>query len=278
MDGIQEGGVLTQKVRVTMGVIALLMMGALICCVSAADYSDADDEVVGIEASADYCGVNSSYSDTNLKKVTYTLSGNGGYYFEAKLLSSTGVSSGQLSPETGSLNVSSGNAKTRTVTVTAPLVTGDYTFNVKFYKDSSKDTFLAEKNVPLRVVDPIVLKFTLKNDGESAVTFTAYFKINGVKVDDSSQSVTVSAGSTKDVSYNYYVRDVSDTRYSLETDDQIIKNSINGLGVEKTFYAHDADYTMIIAFVVITLLVLGVVTFIIYRKPVINKGKPKGRR
>ena len=259
-----------------MGVIALLMMGALICCVSAADDSDADT-VVSVEASSDFCGVNSSYSDSNLKKVTYKLSGDSSYYFEAKLLDSNGKSSGQLSPETGSLN--SGTVPSRTVTVTAPLVTGDYTFNVRFYESStSKDIILAEKNVPLKVVDPIVLKFTLKNDGESAVTFTAYYKINGEKVDDSSQSVTVDAGASKDVTYNYYTRDVSDTRYSLETDDQIIKNSISGLGEEKTFYAHDADYTMIIAFVVITLLVLAVVTFIIYRKPVINKGKPKGRR
>jgi len=259
-----------------MGVIALLMMGALICCVSAADYSDAD-VVVGIEASADYCGVNSSYSDTDAKKVTYTLSGNASYYFEAKLLDSSGVSTGQLSPQTGSLN--SGTVPSRVVTVTAPLVTGDYTFNVKFYESSStKDTVLAEKNVPLKVVDPIVLKFTLKNDGESSVTFTAYYKINGVKADDSSQTVTVDAGSTKDVTYNYYVRDVTDTKYSLETDDVIIEKSIHGLSEEKTFYAHDADYTMIIAFVVITLIVLGVVAFFIYRKPVINKGKPKGRR
>ena len=276
MDGIQEGGVHTQKVRVTMGVIALLMMGALICCVSVADDSNADT-VVSVEASSDFCGVNSSYSDTNLKKVTYTLSGDASYYFEAKLLDSSGVSSGQLSPQTGSLN--SGTVPSRTVTVTAPLVSGDYTFNVKFYKDSaSKDTVLAEKSVPLKVVDPIVLKFTLKNDGESAVTFTAYYKINGVKAEDSSQSVTVDAGSTKDVTYNYYTRDVSDTKYSLETDDQIIKNSISGLGEEKTFYAHDADYTMIIALVVITLLILVVLAVFIRRKPVINKGKPKGRR
>ena len=276
MDGIQEGGVLTQKVRVTMGIIALLMMGALICCVSVSDVSDAD-AVVSIEASSDFAGVNASYSESTLNKVTYTLYGDASYYYEATLLDSAGVSSGKISPQTGTL--SSGSAPSKAVTVTAPLVTGDYTFNVKFYTNSeTKDIILAEKDVPLKVVDPIVLKFTLKNDGESSVTFTAYFKINGEKVEDSSQSVTVGAGSTQDVSYKYYTRDVSDTKYSLETDDQIIKNSISGLSEEKTFYAHDTDYTVITALVVVTLLILFVLMVFIYRKPVINKGKPKGRR
>ena len=259
-----------------MGIIALLMMGALICCVSATDPSDAD-AVVSIEASSDYCGVNSSYSDSNLNTVTYKLYGDATYFYEAKLLDSNGAESGKISPQTGTL--SSAAVPNKTVTVTAPLVTGDYTFNVKFYQDSkTTDIVVAEKNVPLKIVDPIVLTFTLKNDGESSVTFTAYYKINGEKVDDSTQSVTVEAGSTKDVTYKYYTKDVSDTKYSLETDDQIIKNSISGLSEEKTFYAHDADYTVITALVLVTLLILLVLMVFIYRKPVINKGKPKGRR
>ena len=250
------------------------MMGAMICCVYSDD-SDADT-VVSVDASSSFCGVNSSYSDTSAKKVTYTLSGNSTYYFEAKLLDSSGTSTGQLSPSSGSLT---GTPAKRTVTVTAPLSAGDYTFNVKFYENSTtKDTVLAEKNVPLKVVDPIVLTFSLKNAGESAVTFNAYYKVNGEKVDDSVQAVTIEAGSTKDVTYNYYVRDTNDTKYSLETDDQIIRNSIEGLGVEKTFYAHDEDYSLITGIVVFTLIVLAIVTVYIYRKPVINKGKPKGRR
>lgn len=263
----KKGGVHTQKVSITLGIIALLMMGALVCCGTVA--ADESEEVVTVNVvpESDFCGVSLS--------LDYVLSGDSSYYFTVELLDSEDSSVGTVSPGYGTLY---GTGNTYTISVTAPSTAGDYRFVAKFYKDSTKEAVLAEKTVPLKVVEAIKLSFTLKNDGSSDVTFSAYFKINGEKVDDSTQTVTVQANNTKEVTYDYYVKDVSDTRYSLESDNEIVMSSIGGLGEEKTFYASDADYTMITTLVVVILVIMLVVLFFIYRKPVVNTGKPKGRR
>ena len=256
------------------------MVGAFLCYPFATVAADEDEvHVINVVGGADFCGVNTSLTSSDANKVTYTLNGDARYYYSAELLSSDDESSGKITTATGQLY--SGTPCYRTITVTAPLVSGDYRLVVSFYAadDSSREgPVIAEKTVPLKVVDPIVLKFTLKNEGSTAITLNAYFKIDGEKVDDSEQTVPIPANGTKDVTYNYYVLDVKDTTYSLETDDQIVKGSISGLGVEKTFYAHDADYSLVTTIVVIVLVVLAVILFFVMRKPVVNKGKPKGRR
>ena len=273
MGSIQEGGVHTQKVSVTLGIIALLMMGAFVCCPFVTDDSAADDETtatINVIADSDFCGVS--------KTIKYTLTGDNSYYYKADLVNSDDISSGSTSPKASFLTGSAGSYKA-TITVTAPTTSGDYTFTVKFYESNAENApVVAEKNVPLKVVDPITLKFTLKNDGDSDVVFEAYFKVNGEKIDASVQSVTVPANGTKDVTYDYYVKDVKDTTYCLSTDSVAIHNNITGLDVEKTFYAHDADYTAITTIVVIVIIILAVVLFFVMRKPVVNRGKPKGRR
>ena len=275
MDGIQEGGVHTQKVSVTMGVIALLMLGAFVCCVFVADDSAAET-TVNVQPETDFCGVNTSLSAEDAIKVKYVLTGDDDYYFEATLKDSSGKTAGSLDKSSGTL--SGTTTYTSTVTVTAPITSGDFNFTVKFYESTQKSELLAEKTVPLKVVDPVTLSFTLKNEGSASVDVTVYFKVNGVKMDDSEQTVTVSAGGTQDVSYKYFTKDVSDTTYSLESDQKIINQSIKGLGEEKTFYAHDSDYTVITWIAVVVLIIMVVVMIFIYRKPVINKGKPRGRR
>ena len=256
------------------------MIGAFLCCPFSAVAATDEGEVHVINVTGvDFCGVNTSLTSSDAIKVTYTLNGDAGYNFQVQLLDSDGQSAGKVSPETGQLYTST--PYYRTITVTAPVVSGDYELKVTFYgtDDTSRTgDVIAEKTLPLKVVDPIVLSFTLKNEGSNDVNLNAYFKINGEKNEDSEQAVTIPANGTKDVTFNYYVKDVEDTKYSLETDDQIVKGSISGLGVEKTFYAHDADYTMITTIIVVVLVIMAVILFFVLRKPVVNKGKPKGRR
>ena len=190
------------------------------------------------------------------------------------LVNSKDVSSGTVSPSKGTIGTS-GKA---TITVTAPATSGDYTFVAKFYESSSSTEVLAEKRVPLKVVDPITLKFTLKNTGATDVTISTYFKINGEKVEDSISSVTITANGTKDVTYDYIVKDVTDTTYSLESDNVISGSGISGLSVEKKFYSSDSDYTVLTVISVIILVIVLIALLVVYRKPVVNKGKPKGRR
>ena len=260
----KKGGVHTQKVSAALGIMAFLLMGAFVCIV-VADSSDAVS--VNVEPETDFCGVD--------KTVKYRVTADGTYYYIASFLDSDGNSTGSISPSKGSI----GSTGKVTITVTAPSTSGDCMFNIKFYESKdTTDVLLAEKNVPLKVVDPITLKFTLKNDGSTDVTISTYFKINGEKVEDSESSVTISANSTKDVTYDYIVRDVTDTTYSLESDNEISGKAITGLGVEKRYYSSDNDYGVLTTIVVVTLVILLIVLFFIYRKPVVNKGKPKGRR
>ena len=258
------------------------MMAAFLCCpYSSGDAGDENVYVINVVGDSDFCGKNTSLTSSDALKVKYTLNGDDRYYYSVDLLSSDDVSSGKIDYSTGQLY--SGTPCYRTITVTAPLESGDYRLVVSFYaSDDSKreGDVVAEKTVPLKVVDPIVLTFTLKNDGSSAVNFTTYFVINGEKVDDSEQEVSISANGTKDVTYNYYVKDVEDTKYYLDTDSSNIKSIVGGMGEDntKTFYAHDSDYTVITTIVVVILVILAIILFFIMRKPVINKGKPKGRR
>ena len=256
------------------------MMGVLLCCPFSSDAEDESVYVINVVGESDFCGKNDSLSSSDAIKVVYRLSGDAKYNYSATLLSSEDVSSGSIDYPTGQLY--SGNPNYREIKVTAPLESGDYRLNVKFYEaaDTGRTgSVVAEKTVPLKVVDPIVLTFTLKNTGNSTVSFTAYFVIDGVKA-EKTESVSVPANGTTDVTYNYYVKDVKDTKYYLDTDSSNIKSIIGGLGEEntKTFYAHDADYTMITTIIVVVLVILAIILFFVMRKPVVNKGKPKGRR
>ena len=257
------------------------MMGAFLCCPFSSDAADEEAVyVINVVGDSDFCGKNTSLTSSDALKVKYTLNGDDRYNYSAELLDSDDASAGKIDYATGQLY--SGTPCYRNINVTAPLESGDYRLNVKFYAtdDTTREgDVIAEKTVPLKVVDPIVLTFTLKNDGSNAVNFTAYFVIDGVKA-DKTEDVSIPANGTTDVTYNYYVKDVKDTTYYLDTDSSNIKNIIGGMGEEntKTFYAHDADYTVITTIVVVVLVIMAIILFFVMRKPVINKGKPKGRR
>ena len=257
------------------------MMGAFLCCPFSSDAADDESAyVINVVGESDFCGKNTSLTSSDVIKVRYTLSGNDTYLYSAELLSSDDVSSGKVSDATGQL--SSGSPCYKNITVTAPIESGEYRLVVKFYasNDDKRTDVLAEKTVPLEVVDPIVLTFTLKNDSSNDVSFSAYFVIDSKKADDSEQDVIVPANGTKDVTYNYYVKDVKDADYYLDTDSLYIKDIIPGIGEgnTKTFYAHDADYSVITTVIVVVLVILAIILFFVLRKPVVNKGKPKGRR
>ena len=258
----KKGGVHTQKVSAALGIIALLMLGAFVCITA----DDSEATSVNVIPDTDFCGVS--------KKVNYTITSDESNYYVLQLLDSKDASAGSVSPAKGTI----GTSGKVTVSVTAPSTSGDYTFVAKFYESSTSTEVLAEKKVPLKVVDPITLKFTLKNTGATDVTISTYFKINGEKVEDSISSVTITANGTKDVTYDYIVKDVTDTTYSLESDNVISGSGISGLSVEKKFYSSDSDYTVLTVISVIILVIVLIALLVVYRKPVVNKGKPKGRR
>ncbi|MFA6709867.1 MAG: hypothetical protein WCR83_00885 [Candidatus Methanomethylophilaceae archaeon] len=249
-----------------MTVLSLFAVGAM--CIVLSD--DSDGAYTDVEG-------NSTYVETG-GTVTFTLSGDAAYYYTASLLNSSGTAQSGAVSSSGTLG---STTFTSTTTVTAPTTAGNYTLSIVFYEDSTKAVQISTKAVPLKVVDPVKLTATLSNNGEIAMTISVFFVINGERVTDSEKTVTVAANGTEDVTYDYVVKDLSDsTSFYLASDDSTIAGKISGLGPDNTqsFYTSANDYTLIISVVSIVLVLLVIITVYIYRKPVKNFGKPKARR
>ncbi len=212
--------------------------------------------------------------------VTFTLSYDveSDVKYAAKLIDGDGneMSSAVSSGSSGTLYESSSSDKS--ITVRAPKDAGNYRLVVTITKTDGGeiDTLTA----PIKAVEPIVLSATLKNDESAKREFTVYFVINGVQVEDSKKEVTVPANGTEEVTYNYVVKDVSETTFYLVTDDTTLGGQISGLGPEHshTFFVDDKSYTLIEVIAVIVLLIVVFLMIWVYRKPVKNFGKPKARR
>ena len=272
------------KIMMAVALVAMAAFCLAPLAESEAVYYNVDgDSVIGTENKAEYTISYSnhdydSYADVNMS-VTYS----------AKLVDSSGstVSSG-VSPSSGDLT----NDVSGTVTVTAPKTTGSYKLVVEYkptvsYTDSEgktvtvpSDDLKKETEFRIKVVTPITLSVTLKNDSNIDLTgYGVYFWINGDKVDDSYTTVNLAKEGTVTVTYKW-VTDSSNGKYSYSVQPADSGNlvQITGLGEEYTFYIGDNSYTAWIALLVIFVIILILVLVWVYRKPVKNYGKPKSRR
>ena len=198
--------------------------------------------------------------------------------YSAKLLDASGneMSSAVTSGSSGTMYKTSSSDKS--ITVKAPKETGNYRLIVTITDADGK--VLETLSAPLKAVEAVVLSATLKNDASAERELIIYFVINGVKVDDSKQEITVPANGTKEVTYDYVVRDISETTFYLVADDSTFGGQVTGLGPEHThtFYVEDKSYTFIEVTAVIVLIIVVLLMIWVYRKPVKNFGKPKARR
>lgn len=272
------------KIMMAVALVAMAAFCLAPLAESEAVYYNVDgDSVIGTENKADYTISYSnhdydSYADVNMS-VTYS----------AKLVDSSGstVSSG-VSPSSGDLT----NDVSATVTVTAPKTTGSYKLVVEYkptvsYTDSEgktvtvpSDDLKKETEFRIKVVTPITLSVTLKNDSNIDLTgYGVYFYVNGDKVDDSYTTVNLAKEGTATVTYKW-VTDSSNGKYSYSVQPADSGNlvQITGLGEEYTFYIGDNSYTAWIALLVTFVIILILVLVWVYRKPVKNYGKPKSRR
>ena len=272
------------KIMMAVALVAMAAFCLAPLAESEAVYYNVDgDSVIGTENKAEYTISYSnhdydSYADVNMS-VTYS----------AKLVDSSGstVSSG-VSPSSGDLT----NDVSATVTVTAPKTTGSYKLVVEYkptvsYTDSEgktvtvpSDDLKKETEFRIKVVTPITLSVTLKNDSNIDLTgYGVYFWINGDKVDDSYTTVNLAKEGTATVTYKW-VTDSSNGKYSYSVQPADSGNlvQITGLGEEYTFYIGDNSYMAWIALLVIFVIILILVLVWVYRKPVKNYGKPKSRR
>lgn len=165
----------------------------------------------------------------------------------------------------------------RVVTVTASDNPGNYVFTVKFYKDSTKDEFYGERAMPLKVVEPVNITLTLKNNTSTEITFRAYLVVNGERVDE--KTITVKGNDDYEYKYEYITKDLrNDNVYKLCSDDENAKKVVHGLNEDRHFYTQQNDYMFFE--VALTIIAIVIIFFIVWlaRKEVKNFGKPKGRK
>jgi hypothetical protein len=263
---LQKGGVLTKKVMPVMAIAIMLMAGGFLVLASDDGADAAVTNVVG----------DRTYVETG-KNVIFTLSGDAEYKFEAILIDSSGNRVTSVATATGWISTSAPVTKT----VKAPSTAGYYRYHVKFFSAEDNTVLVSEVKVPIKVVDPIILKATLKNTGAVSVTANVFFVVDGQRMEGSDTKVTIPAGESKDVTYNFVVNNFSGTHsFYIGSDDTGMIGQIEGLGSSNSvsFHAQDTNYDWLNYLMLIIVIVLILVLIYVYRKPIRNYGKPKGRR
>lgn len=273
LDGIQEGGVRTQKVTL-FGILGILAVACAFGVIAVADDASAAEVFSLGPKENDYGKVSGSLTYT----LDYAITENG--TIAGVLEDSDGKSVGTVSVG-GSTLYKSGS--TRSITVTLPADAGNYTLKVTVTVGETDYVRYAS----VKAVDPIKLSVTIENKGAAARSFVAYFWIQGddgtwSKIEDSKQDVSVTAKGEKTVTYDYVVKDVESTTFCLKQseDDTSIGGEISGLGEQNahTFYTSGNDYRLVEYLCIGVLVVLLIIAIWIYRKPIKNRGKPKARR
>lgn len=272
--------------------VALVMMAAAMICLVPSDvegsvYHDITTEsnVIGTGDDAEFDIVynNTDYDgyDNMNMSVSYT----------ASLVDSNGntVSSG-VSPSSGDLDL----GVAETLTVSAPDDAGTYRLIVEYevsvtYTETDDEGETEEVTVELDavqdtytiyVVEPITLSVVLTNGSELDLSsYGVYFVIDGERIDDSYQTITIATEGQVTVTYEWITLASSgEHTFYLEADDEGNIVEIEGLGEVHTFYIGDNSYTWLVVLLVVVIILLLVVMAWVYRKPVKNYGKPKSRR
>ncbi len=276
---------MNSKIMMAFALVALAAVFAVPLAESDGDafYDISGDNVIGTQDKEEYTISYTNHDYDDKKDMSMSVA------YSAKLVDSSGstVSSG-VSPSSGDLT----NGVSATVTVTAPKTAGNYELKVTYtptitYTGDdgetvtvSTDDVKKEQSYKIKVVDPITLKVSLKNNSEIDLTgFGVYFYINGEKIEDSYTTVDLSKEGTASVSYKW-VTDSGNGKYTymvMPADSGNLVN-ITGLGEEQTFYLGDSSYTVWIVLLVVIIILLAFSLVWVYRKPVKNYGKPKSRR
>ncbi|MCQ2055872.1 MAG: hypothetical protein MJY64_00135 [archaeon] len=123
-------------------------------------------------------------------------------------------------------------------------------------KDKEKDNNLVE------------LTATIANKGCTDITFDAYFIINGQKINDSIQTINITAGGQTDFTYSYIQEGTEDITYSISTDDILILSASN-FDKRDTFHTLGSNYSLLTVALVSTpaFLVMLLVYLFCTRKP-----------
>ncbi|MDR2866119.1 MAG: hypothetical protein LBV13_01765 [Methanomassiliicoccaceae archaeon] len=280
MDGHKKGGVLTKKM-IALTAVVLLTMTAMVMILPTASAAEDDGMYADIRAESYVAGIGRTaiytiYADGSDADVTYT----------TKIIDSGGSSAGSVSPGSGTIDMDEGS---RDLTITAPGTAGSYELVVEFkFTNTSGEEVKITKTAPVIVIAPIKLTAVINNNAGAIVGMEIWFEVDGVKVENGwfdidgkdDPNITIESGGSKTVTYNWLVEGISGGVHTF-----VIKGYVGPQSLDATimtepaeFFIGQTSYTLIEAIVVILFIVLVIVALWVFRKPVKNLGKPKGRR
>lgn len=163
------------------------------------------------------------------------------------------------------------------ITVKMPNAPGTYTLYVTF---SFADNTVRHKDWIISVVQPYVFSAQVLNEGGVDVNdVTVSFLVDGVLA--GSKTVNLSAQSSAEVSYSWVTAGLADGQHvseiRIDGDNEFVTLYSGEKSYISTFYVGQQDYGGTNWFLGIVLAILALVLLWVYRKPVRNRGRPRGR-
>ncbi len=200
--------------------------------------------------------------------------------YSAVLKNSSGTNqSNAVSPSSGTLT----NGVETTLKITAPSSPGKYTLVVTFTeKIDDGDEVKVERSQTITVMEPITLSATLRNNSNvDFADFAVYFYVDGEFVEGSKSLISVKAGETTTVTYDWVVDPLNNGKHTFKIvagDENIGDYKDVILGGEGEFYVGHSDYGLVNILLGVFFIIMLIIVIYLYRKPVKNYGKPKSRR
>lgn len=201
--------------------------------------------------------------------------------FDAYLLDPSGEKvTGKVSPSTGTFYYN----ETKRLTVTAPDSAGDYTLVVEYNGtvtvEGEKVDVSGSNRALVKVMNPVVLKAEITNNGSVMLdSLTVEFVVDGQVIEGSKKTVEdIKPGETKSVTFDWVTDSLSPGKHTFMAVSETELINVSGLNSENVFYIGHNDYKTATIIMALLLVVLVFVLIYVYRKPVKNLGKPKGRR
>ena len=255
---------------------AVALLATMAFCMIAPDAEAADGQMnTYADIRAD------SYTVATGKTIVYTIYASGGTE-PIKFTASLKDSNGNTVNVPSSGGISAVDMDGVKLTVTAPANAGTYTLFVEFtYTDADDSKVSYTKTAPVRVLNPVKLSAVIDNStGGTIYNMTVWFEVDGVKVEGSDQPVDILAGATKTVTYDWAVEGLSKGTHKVTLRGYVGPSDQNaeGLVVLAEFYVGQNDYKLMEIVLVIVFIIMLIILLVVYRKPVKNLGKPKGRR
>jgi hypothetical protein len=168
------------------------------------------------------------------------------------------------------------------VNLTTPQVLGDLTITLN--ATSTNPDGIANstiKTFSVKVISPVVFSVKIKNTGNMTVTnIPVYFYVDysdSNKVPIYVANVTVNALSTKAVTYNWTTNSLGtgshELKVQIDPNASFISFDVGGTVQTTTFYYNQAGYGTTNALLYVALVVLLIVVYLVYRRPVPRKKK-----